>query len=182
GSATMLTQLGQELRAGEEDRAGEAGVGVWATLLHRQTAVTVRQGLGGDAVAGLGPLGQGEGPRGVDAHPLTSDVHTGGLLPSAAHRLIADFLWRTQIFQLSECPSLMLSGAGTGPSGSSRAGWRWWLIGRVVLEFVVAEPGELRCDLVPRRAGAPADELGEEGFDRGPVVGGGDAVVDAAER
>ena len=90
GAAAVFAQLGQELRSGEENRAGQAGVGVRADLLHRQSAVAVRQGLGGDAVAGLGPLCLGQRPFGVERDALTFDVDLGGCFPAAADGLVGD--------------------------------------------------------------------------------------------
>ena len=86
GAAALFAQFGQELGSGEEDRAGQAGVGVRAGLLQRQPAVAVGQGLGGDAVAGLGPLGLCQRPVRVERDPLTLDVDLGGLLPSVGGR------------------------------------------------------------------------------------------------
>src|SRR6185437_9620395 len=65
-SAALLAQFGQELRPCQENRARQAGIGVRATLLHGQSAVAVGQSLGGDAVAGLGPLGLGQRSVRVD--------------------------------------------------------------------------------------------------------------------
>src|SRR6476659_890233 len=47
GLLPLRVMLGQELAGRDEDRAGQTGVGVWATLLQRQPAVAVGQGLGG---------------------------------------------------------------------------------------------------------------------------------------
>jgi hypothetical protein len=66
GAPAVLAQLGQELRSGEEHRAAQAGVGVRTALLHRQPAVAVRQGLGGQPVARLGPLRLAQRPVRVD--------------------------------------------------------------------------------------------------------------------
>ena len=90
GAAAVFTQFGEELRSGEEDRAGQAGVGVRAAFLHRQSAVAVRQRLGGHPVAGLGPLRLGQRPVGVDVDPLALDVDLGGLFPAPAHGLVGD--------------------------------------------------------------------------------------------
>ena len=66
GAAAVFPQFGEELRSGHEDRAGQAGVGVRAAFLHGQSAVAVRQGLGGDAVTGFRPLRLGERPVRVE--------------------------------------------------------------------------------------------------------------------
>src|SRR5581483_6774756 len=50
----------------------------------------MRQGLGGDAVAGLGPLGLPERAIGFDRYWFTLDVDLGGLFPAAAHGLVGD--------------------------------------------------------------------------------------------
>jgi hypothetical protein len=107
GPAAVGTQLGEELRSGQEHRTGQAGVGVRAALLHRQAAVSVRQGLGRDAVAGLGPLGLRQRPFWVEADAFTLDVDLGGLLPSASDGLVGDPLWWTRVLELSECPVVM---------------------------------------------------------------------------
>src|SRR6516162_10501914 len=86
----LLAQLGQELRPGEEDRAGQARVGVRAALLDGQAAVAVGQGLGGYAVPGLGPLGLAERAVGVEGDALAIDVDLGGLFPAPPHRLVGD--------------------------------------------------------------------------------------------
>ena len=72
GAAALLAQFGQELGASDEDRAGQAGVGVRAPPLDRDAAVPVGQHLRGDAVPGLRPLGLGERPPGsmVTRSPL----------------------------------------------------------------------------------------------------------------
>jgi hypothetical protein len=83
---TLVTMLGKELRGGEEHRAGQAGVGVRAALLHRQSAVAVRQGLGGAAEPLLGPGGVGERTAWskVTVAPWMSTLRAG--LPLAAQR------------------------------------------------------------------------------------------------
>jgi hypothetical protein len=63
---------------------------VWAGSLQRQAAVAVGQGLGGHAVAGLGPLGLREWPLGGDTDAFTVDVDLGGLFPASADSLIGD--------------------------------------------------------------------------------------------
>jgi hypothetical protein len=98
----LLAQFGQELGSGDEDRAGQAGVGMRALALDRQAAVAVGQRLGGDAVSGLRPLGLGERPVRVDDDPLAGDVDPGGLFPAAPDGLVGDLLWRSQISELSE--------------------------------------------------------------------------------
>jgi hypothetical protein len=50
----------------------------------------VRQRLGGQAVAGLGPVGLGQWPVGVDADVFPLDVDLGGLFPSAADGLVGN--------------------------------------------------------------------------------------------
>src|SRR5262249_11615692 len=89
-AAALLMQLGQELFPGQEYRTSQASVGVRAAFLERQAAVAVRQGLGGHAVAGLGPLGLGQRPVRVDRYPFTFNVDLRGLLPVAAHGLIRE--------------------------------------------------------------------------------------------
>jgi hypothetical protein len=73
GPAAVLAKFGQALHSGQEDRAGQAGVGVRATVLHRQDAVAARQGLRGQAVAGLRPCAWASGPSGsmLTRSPLT---------------------------------------------------------------------------------------------------------------
>ncbi|WP_189701395.1 hypothetical protein [Streptomyces chromofuscus] len=56
GASVLFAQLGQELGPREEDPAGQAGICMRTGLLNGQPAVAVGQGLGGDAVAGLGPM------------------------------------------------------------------------------------------------------------------------------
>jgi hypothetical protein len=77
-AAALFVQLGQELGSGEENWAGQAGVGVRAGPLQRQSAVAVGQRLGGDAVAGFGPLCLCQRPLRVERDALTFDVDLGG--------------------------------------------------------------------------------------------------------
>ena len=86
GALLLLAKLGQELGAGDEDRAGEARVGVRALPLDRQAAVAVGQRLGRDAVPGLRPLRLAEWPVRVDSDPLAADVRPWRPAPSAAGR------------------------------------------------------------------------------------------------
>ena len=81
----LLAQLGQGFGPGDEDRAGQAGVGVRALALDREATVAVGQRLGGDAVSGLRPLGLGERPGGVDDDRFSVDVDPGPV-PSGAGR------------------------------------------------------------------------------------------------
>src|SRR5450631_3694563 len=90
GTVPLLAQLGQEFWPGDEDRAGQAGVGVRALALDREAAVAVGQRLGGDAVSGLRPLGLGERPGGVDDDRFSVDVDPGGLFPAAPDSLVGD--------------------------------------------------------------------------------------------
>ncbi|WP_199819170.1 hypothetical protein [Streptomyces sp. FxanaA7] len=90
GAGVLFPEFGQELGPGDEDRAGQAGIGVWAGLLNGQPAEAVGEGLGGDAVAGLGPLGLAERPVGVEGVSLAVDVDLGRLFPVPPHRLIGD--------------------------------------------------------------------------------------------
>ena len=76
--------LGQELRGGDEHRAGQAGVGVRAGLLDRQPAEPVGQRLGRPAEALLGPGGLGEWPGRVDHDDVAGDVDLAGGLPVPA--------------------------------------------------------------------------------------------------
>jgi len=89
-AAVLFAQLGQELGAGEENRARQAGVGVRAGPLQRQPAVAVGQRLGGDALAGLGPLCLCQRPLRVKRDALTFDVDLGGGLPAPADGLVGD--------------------------------------------------------------------------------------------
>ena len=75
------------IRAHEESfwrRAGQAGVGVRAGLLHRQPAEAVGQRLGGPAEALFGPGRLGERPAGVDRDGLAGDVDLAGGFPVPA--------------------------------------------------------------------------------------------------
>ena len=56
----MFSQFREKLRSGEEHRAGQTSIGVGAAFLHGQSAVAVRQRLGGEAVAGFRPLCLGQ--------------------------------------------------------------------------------------------------------------------------
>src|SRR5215467_2082199 len=90
GPVALFAELGQELGAGKEDWAGQAGVGVRAALLYWQAAVAVGQCLGGHAVPGLGPLGLGEGPVRVECDALALGIDLGGLLPVPPYCLVGD--------------------------------------------------------------------------------------------
>jgi hypothetical protein len=63
----------------------EAGVGVRAALLHRQSAVAVGQGLRGAAEALFGPGGLGDLPGRVENDCGAMDVDLASRLPLAPH-------------------------------------------------------------------------------------------------
>ena len=58
--------------------------------LQRQPAVAVRQGLGGDAVAGFGPLCLCQWTFWVDRDSFTFDVDLGRCFPAAPDGLVGD--------------------------------------------------------------------------------------------
>ena len=61
-----------------------------AGFLDGQSAGAVGQGLGGDAVAGLGPLGLAERPVGIKSDTLAFDVDLRRRLPAAPDGLVGD--------------------------------------------------------------------------------------------
>jgi uncharacterized protein DUF4062 len=75
-----------------EDTEGPAAM--FADLQHgaRQQALRDRlaEGLGGHAVAGLGPLGLAESAVGVQGDPFTLDVDLGGVCPVSPDGLVGD--------------------------------------------------------------------------------------------
>ncbi len=61
----VFAVLREEVGRGDEHGTGQAGVGVRAGFLDRETAVAVGKCLGGPAEALFGPGGLGEGPVGI---------------------------------------------------------------------------------------------------------------------
>ena len=80
----LLVVLGQELGRGDEHRAGQAGVGVRAGLLHRESAEPVGQRLGHASEPLFGPAGLGERPVWGDGDGFAAGVDLAGLFPVAA--------------------------------------------------------------------------------------------------
>ena len=76
--------LGQELRGGDEERAGQAGVGMRAGPGQRKPAKAVRQGLGGPAETLPGPGGLGERPVWVEGDIFACGVDLAGGFPVPA--------------------------------------------------------------------------------------------------
>src|SRR5271166_7042235 len=82
--AVLGPVLGQELGRGDEERAGQAGVGVRAGLDQWQAAEAVGQCLCRAAQALFGPGGLGERPAGVQRDGIAAGVDLAGGLPVPA--------------------------------------------------------------------------------------------------
>ncbi|MFI8888638.1 MULTISPECIES: hypothetical protein [unclassified Streptomyces] len=82
----LFAVLRQELGGGDEQRAGQAGVGVRTGLPHRQAALAIGQGLGHAAEPLLGPGGLGRRPGRVEGDVLALDVDLVGPFPVRADR------------------------------------------------------------------------------------------------
>ena len=80
----LLLVLRQELGRGHEHRAGQAGVGVRAGLLHREPAEPVRQCLGHAPEPLFDPAGLGERTVRGDGDGFAAGVDLAGLFPMAA--------------------------------------------------------------------------------------------------
>ncbi|MBF6427459.1 hypothetical protein IU440_22500 [Nocardia cyriacigeorgica] len=90
GEVELLAMLGQEFGRGDEDWAGQAGVGVWAALLQREPAVAVGQGLGCPGEVLFGPFGVGEWAVGGKDDVVAVDVDLAGAFPVPADGVVVN--------------------------------------------------------------------------------------------
>jgi hypothetical protein len=72
--ASLLVVLRQELGGGDEQRAGQAGVGVWTRFLQRQTAISVGQSHFRARQVLFHPGGVGERTVGAGVDGLAANV------------------------------------------------------------------------------------------------------------